>query len=208
MKIQGETASIDETAALNFVRYWQKSLMMMDIAQIKYLLPNRRFIAKSEKTASSFKTTKDRITLLLCGNASGTKMLKLLITNKVLHPRALKGINLAEYPVDVMSNKKAQVTSVATYFNDCFISEVERYIPVKGLPFKVLLIVDNAPDYPFLEHPNVQIMFLPSNTTSHIQHLDEGIIANFKKYYVKSSFSYILKNLENDKLSRMCITKM
>lgn len=85
-------------------------------------MPSRTFIAKSEKTASGFKAAKDRITLLLCSNASGAKILKPLIINKALHPRALKGINLAEYPVHFMANKKAWVTSAVftTWFNDCF----------------------------------------------------------------------------------------
>ncbi|GFT50863.1 tigger transposable element-derived protein 1, partial [Trichonephila clavipes] len=39
-------------------------------------LPNRTYIAKDEKTASGHKASKDRVTLLLCSNASGDRMLK------------------------------------------------------------------------------------------------------------------------------------
>ncbi|GFU04188.1 tigger transposable element-derived protein 1 [Trichonephila clavipes] len=49
----------------------------------------------------------------------------------------------------------------------------------KSLDFKVLLIVDNAASHPQLEHPNVQLVFLPPNTTSLIQPLDQGIIATY-----------------------------
>ena len=52
-----------------------------------------------------------------------------------------------------------------------------------------------------LEHPNVQIVFLPPNTTSLVQPLDQGIIVTSKKHYVKLTFSYILKKLENDGIS-------
>ncbi|GFT76570.1 tigger transposable element-derived protein 1 [Trichonephila clavipes] len=45
---------------------------------------------KSEKTASGFKAAKDRVTLLLCSNASGDRMLKPLLVNRSLKPRALK----------------------------------------------------------------------------------------------------------------------
>ncbi|GFU70366.1 tigger transposable element-derived protein 1 [Trichonephila clavipes] len=60
-------------------------------------LPNRTYIAKDEKTASGHKASKDRVTLLLCSNASGDRMLKPLLINKSLRPRALKDeiINLA-----------------------------------------------------------------------------------------------------------------
>ena len=63
-----------------------------------------------------------------------------------------------------------------------------------GLPFKVLLIVDNAPGHPCLKNPNIKVVFLPLNTTSLIQLLDQGIIATFKKHFVKLTFRCILEN--------------
>ncbi|GFX51946.1 tigger transposable element-derived protein 1 [Trichonephila clavipes] len=66
----------------------------------------------------------------------------------------------------------------------------------KSLDFKVLLIVDNAASHPELEHPNVQLVFLPPNTTSLIQPLDQGI----KKYY-KTTYKFILNKLENECLT-------
>ncbi|GFT34780.1 hypothetical protein TNCV_3241071 [Trichonephila clavipes] len=44
-----------------------------------------------KKTASGHKESKDRVTLLLCSNASGGRMLKPLLINKSLRPLALKG---------------------------------------------------------------------------------------------------------------------
>ncbi|GFW96099.1 DDE-1 domain-containing protein [Trichonephila clavipes] len=49
-------------------------------------MPTRTYIAKSEKTASGFKAAKDRVTLLLCSNASGDRMLKPLLVNRSLKP--------------------------------------------------------------------------------------------------------------------------
>ncbi|GFV17728.1 tigger transposable element-derived protein 1 [Trichonephila clavipes] len=71
----------------------------------------------------------------------------------------------------------------------------------KSLDFKVLLIVDNAESHPQLEHPNVQLVFLPPNTTSLIQPLDQGIITTFKKYYIKTTYKFILNKLENESLT-------
>ncbi|GFQ95266.1 tigger transposable element-derived protein 1 [Trichonephila clavata] len=163
-------------------------------------MPSRTFIAKSEKTASGFKAAKDRVTFLFCSNASGARMLKPLMLNRSLHPRALKGKNIAELPVHFVANKKAWVTKAVfiTWFNDCFVPEVKQYMIDMGLPFNVLLIVDNAPCHPCIEHPNVKVVFLPPNTTSLIQPLDQSIIACFKKHYVKLTFRYILEKLEND----------
>ncbi|GFW43567.1 tigger transposable element-derived protein 1 [Trichonephila clavipes] len=152
-------------------------------------LPNRTYIAKDEKTASGHKVSKDRVTLLLCSNASGDRMLKPLLINKFLRPRALKGKDLKQLPVHWMANPKAWMTTAifTEWFNNCFVPEVEAYMKEKSLDFKVLLIVDNAASHPQLEHPNVQLVFHPPKTTSLIQPLDQGIIATFKKYYIKTT---------------------
>ncbi|GFW94388.1 tigger transposable element-derived protein 1 [Trichonephila clavipes] len=110
-------------------------------------MPTRTYIAKSEKTASGFKAAKDRVTLLLCSNASGDRMLKPLLVNRSLKPRALKGKDLNTLPVHWMANKKAWVTTAifTEWFNKCFVPEVENYMNEMGLEFKILLILDNAP---------------------------------------------------------------
>ncbi|XP_050465078.1 tigger transposable element-derived protein 1-like, partial [Cataglyphis hispanica] len=203
VKIQGEAASADETAAMNYRKvlaeiiddggYCPDQIFNADETGLFWKkMPSRTLIARSEKTASGFKAAKDRITLLLCSNASGAKMLTPLIINKALHPRALKGVNLSEYPVHFMANKKAWVTSAVftTWFNDCFVPEVEKYMEEMGLPFKVLLIVDNAPGHPCIEHPNIQMVFLPPNTTSLIQPLDQAI-GQIKQHTLNSCWKVI-----------------
>ncbi|GFU90384.1 tigger transposable element-derived protein 1 [Trichonephila clavipes] len=93
-------------------------------------MPTRIYIAKSEKTASGFKAAKDRVALLLCSNASGDRMLKPLLVNRSLKPRALKGKDLNTLPVHWMANKKAWVTTAifTEWFNKCFVPEVENYM--------------------------------------------------------------------------------
>ncbi|GFT61654.1 tigger transposable element-derived protein 1 [Trichonephila clavipes] len=147
------------------------------VQSIPKKLPNRTYIAKDEKIASGHKASKDRVTLLLCSDASGDRMLKPLLINKSLRPRALKGKDLKQLSVHWMANLKAWMTTAifTEWFNNCFVPELEAYMKEKSLDFKVLLIVDNAASHPELEHPNVQLVFLPPNTTSLIQPLDQGI---------------------------------
>ncbi|GFX69237.1 tigger transposable element-derived protein 1 [Trichonephila clavipes] len=130
-------------------------------------------------------------------------MLKPLLINKSLRPLALKGKDLKQLPVHWMANPKAWMTTAifTEWFNNCFVPEVEAYMKEKSLDFKVLLIVDNAASHPQLEHPNVQQVFLPPNTTSLIQPLDQGIIGTFKKYYIKATYKFILNKLENESLT-------
>ncbi|GFU63818.1 tigger transposable element-derived protein 1 [Trichonephila clavipes] len=98
-------------------------------------------------------------------------------------------------------------TIFTEWFNNCFVPEVEAYMKEKSLDFKVLLIVDNAASHPLLEHPNVQLVFHPPNTTSLIQPLDQGIIATFKKYYIKTTYKFILNKLENESLTVKAVWK-
>ncbi|GFT45827.1 tigger transposable element-derived protein 1 [Trichonephila clavipes] len=132
IKITGESATADEGAAKIFPE--------------KLALPNRTYIAKDEKTASGHKESKDRVTLLLCSNASGDRMLKPLLINKSLRPRTPKSKDLKQLPVHWMANPKTWMTTAFSteWFKNCFVPEVEAYMKEKSLDFKVLLIVDDA----------------------------------------------------------------
>jgi len=130
-------------------------------------------------------------------------MLKpLLLINRAFKPGAMKGVDFNTLPVNWVANKKAWVTTTVftEWFIKYFVPETRKYLNEKGLEFKVLLLVDNAPGHLQLEHENVQVLFLPPNTTSLIQPLDKEIIATFKTYYIKRTFQYILDTLDKDKV--------
>lgn len=211
LKIQGESASADADAAEKYPAEFEKI-----IKQNGYLpeqvfnadetglwwkkMPSRTFISKNEKRAPGFKVSKDRVTLLLCSNASGDFMTKPMFINRSLNPRCMKQCNKNNLPVYWRANKKSWMT--ASLFNDwfyhCFVPDVENYLKKNNLAFKVLLLLDNAPSHSTdLSHSNVQIEFLPPNTTSLLQPLDQGIIAVFKAYYIRKSFEVILEKMES-----------
>lgn len=220
IKIKGETASADDLAAEKFPQtllkiieeggYTPDQVWNADETGLFWKrMPNRTYVAKSQKAVGGFKVAKDRVTLLFCSNASGDRMLKPLLVNRALKPRSMKGQDFNKLPVHWMANKKAWVTTVifTEWFNKCFVPEVRRYLNAKCLEFKVLLILDNAPGHPVLEHPNVQFCFLPPNTTSLIQPLDQGIIATFKIHYVKQTFQYVLDKLNDETLTVIDVWK-
>ncbi|GFS68146.1 tigger transposable element-derived protein 1 [Trichonephila clavipes] len=102
IKITEESATVDEGAPKIFPEELAKIIEDGDYSADQVFnadetglywkkLPNRTYIAKDEKTASGHKASKDRVTLLLCSNASGDRMLKPLLINKSLRPRTLKG---------------------------------------------------------------------------------------------------------------------
>ncbi|GFQ87580.1 tigger transposable element-derived protein 1 [Trichonephila clavata] len=165
-------------------------------------MPEKTFIAKHSKSVPGHKTAKDRITILFCSNASGEYIMKPLVINKSKQPRSFKGININNLSVYWNANKKAWVTATlfTDWFSNRFVPDVKKYLLQKGLPFKVLLLLDNAPGHPkYLQYENVEIVFLPKNTTSILQPLDQGIISTFKALYIKRAFRYILDQLENDR---------
>ena len=63
-------------------------------------------------------------------------------------------------PIFWMANRKVSITAAIfmDWFHNCFVPKVERYLAVKNLSFKVLLLVDNATGHPEVlnvAHPNV-----------------------------------------------------
>ncbi|XP_070592955.1 tigger transposable element-derived protein 1-like [Erythrolamprus reginae] len=158
-------------------------------------MPSRTFLMQDEAKAPGFKAMKDRVTLIMCGNAAGFLMNPGLIY-KSRNPRALKNRNKNALPVYWMHNPKAWITKPLTrdWFHQCFIPQVKDYLAAKGLNFKVLLLMDNAGGHDDLahEHDGVQVEFLPPNTTSLIQPMDQGIIRAFKALYTRNSLGSIL----------------
>lgn len=62
--------------------------------------------------------------------------------------------------------------------------------------------LDNAPVHCCEElknaHPNIEVLFMPPNTTSLIQPLDQGIIKAFKTRYTRELYSKALKALKSN----------
>ncbi|XP_069163339.1 tigger transposable element-derived protein 1-like [Procambarus clarkii] len=93
------------------------------------------------------------------------------------------------------SNKRSWVTQIffSEWVNDVFGPTVRNYLVDKQLPLKALLVLDNAPAHPrqlqddlFPENQFITIKFLPPNTTPLLQPMDQQVIANFKKIYMKA----------------------
>ncbi|CAM5135676.1 unnamed protein product [Natator depressus] len=134
-------------------------------------MPNCTYILKSERQATGFKAARDRVTVLFCDNAAG-HLIKPGLLYRAANPRALKGKNKNLLPVFWQSNKKAWVMAALflDWFHKCFIPEVKRYLEEKGLDFKVMLIIDNAPGHPAalqFAHNDVEVVFLPPQYLLH-----------------------------------------
>ena len=48
---------------------------------------------------------------------------------------------------------------------------------------KIVMVLDNYPAHSHVELENVELAFLPPNTTLKTQRMDTGVIRNFKLHY-------------------------
>nr|XP_020665086.1 tigger transposable element-derived protein 1 [Pogona vitticeps]XP_020665087.1 tigger transposable element-derived protein 1 [Pogona vitticeps] len=216
--VSSEAASLDIDAAEKFVdqfdkiieegRYHPEQIFNVDKTELFWKkMPGRSYIYKEDETMPGFKAFNDRVTLLLGGNVAGFKLKPFLIYCSE-NPHALMQVNKVNntLPVYYRSNKKARMTQALfeDWFTNCFIPSVKHYCLEKGIPFKIILLLDNAPGHPqHLDglHPNVKVVYLPKNTTAILQPMDQGVIAKFKAYYLCKTFSKAVAATENDEIT-------
>ena len=175
-------------------------------------MPKRTYITKEEKSLPGHKPMKDRLTLLLCANASGDLKVKPMLVYHSENPRVFKKFNVQKNRLNVMwrANSKAWVTQqfFIEWVNKVFGPSVKKYLKENNLPLKALLVLDNAPAHPsgledtlMKEFQFIKIEFLPPNTTPLLQPLDQQVIANFKKLYTKALFQKCFDITENTQLT-------
>lgn len=163
-------------------------------------LPQKTLATVSEKSAAGFKVQKDRITVMVCANASGNHRLPLLVIGKSKKPRAFKNLNMAAFPANYCNQKSAWMSQIifSDWFHKKFVPQVKAHLAEKKLPQKALLLMDNAPTHPTGEiksdDGNITCFFLPANTTSLIQPMDQGIIENMKRRYRKMFIEGLLSS--------------
>ncbi|CAD7689291.1 unnamed protein product [Nyctereutes procyonoides] len=166
-------------------------------------MPEGMFISMEEKAKPGFKSSKDRLMLLLGGNAAGDFKLKPLLVYHLENPKALKGYSKPNLPVIWRSNKKAWVTRsiFQEWFTYFFCPAVEKYCAQNNLTNKALLILDNAPCHPVNLSDlsdNVRVEYLHDSTADSIQPMGQGIASTFKAHYLRRTFEHILEATDGE----------
>jgi hypothetical protein len=185
LKIEhGEAGGVDINALTN----WQEEVLQHELKNYGpddifnvdetglfwRMLPSKTLAFKGEK-CSSGKKSKERITVLIGSNMSGSEKVPLLVIGKSQYPRAFKN---AKITIDYRANTKAWMT--AAIFED-FLKKWDRRLGSR----KILLFVDNCTAHPHLQLKNIKLKFFLPNTTSKAQPMDQGVIANLKCHYRK-----------------------
>ena len=183
-RAHGEKSSADEAAAENWLMHKLPKLLEEFPETDIFNADETRF----QSQLSGSKKALDRITVLICANMSGTEKKKLLVIGKSKNPRCFKRVDVGKLPVTYRWNTKAWLTGVI--FME-WISEWDRELREAGR--RILLLVDNCSAHPALDTlTNIYLEFLPPNTTSMIQPMDQGVIRNLKVNYRKQLISLTL----------------
>jgi hypothetical protein len=199
--LSGEQQSADFVSANDYkqklpqicTNYKPQDIFNADETGLFYrALPEKSLVEKFEKCKGN-KMLKERVSILLCANAKGEKLMPLVI-NRFFKPRCFKNLLIKDLPVIWKSNSNAWMTSAI--FEEWLINLNRKFVKEKR---NVLLFVDNCSSHVEMELSNIKICFLPPNTTSLIQPLDYGIINTFKRHYRKYVLQYIISQFESNK---------
>jgi len=200
--ISGEAAAVDT----DVVHQWQQDVLgpllrrysaddvyNADETGLFYqMLPSKSMMIKGDQ-CSGGKHSKVRITLLVCANMTGRDKLPLFAIGKSQKPRCFKGVRTL--PCKYAANKRAWMTG--ELFEE-WVHALDRKVKLQGR--KVALVLDNAPSHPHnIRTTNVELVFLPPNTTAVSQPMDQGVIKNLKDRYRRQVLHRYLAAVESKK---------
>ena len=153
--------------------------------------PNKSLHLRNENCVGG-KRSKLRLTGLTAANAVGEK-LPLFVIGKSKKPRCFKHIK--HLPCRYCSQKKRWMDSIL--FKE-WVREVDRRFTKEGR--KIVLLVYNCPAHPSTDNlVSAELIFLPPNTTSKLQLMDQGVIRSLKALYMTISIKMLIEAIEKKK---------
>jgi hypothetical protein len=140
-------------------------------------------------TVPSLKQGKDRLTVLMCANATGSHRIKPLAIGKGGGPRAFRGIQHLPVAYKAQGNAWVDKEIFSDWFHHIFVPSVREHFRTIGLPedSKAILLLDNSRAHPQeseLVSDNIFTIFLPASVTSLLQPMEQGIRRDFMRHFI------------------------
>lgn len=215
--LHGESGSVDEAVCDQWIKetlepiliaYDQKDVFNCDETSLLFrALPNGTLAKKKNETIQGLKTSKERLTVLFCANATDEDKIEPLVIGKSKLPICLK--NVKKYPVSYDYSINSWMTR-SIFIK--WLTNLDR--SMKKQNRKIVLFMDNVASHKVEDSvrlSNVKVEFLPANTTAKIQPLDQGIIRSFKAGYKRQIINELLKmfdlDVESDSDRFSCLSK-
>lgn len=199
--ITGESAAVSNDVTADWLtssvpkilqQFKPKDIYNMDETGLFFRMTPDRTLTFKGDSCHGGKKSKERITAAVCANMDGSDKLEILVIGKFQNPRCFK--NVKKLPVEYLANKKAWMTS--EIFEN-WLRKLDRKFVRDGR--KILMLVDNCPAHPKVQNLKaITLKFLPPNTTSCLQPMDQGIIQNLKVLYRRLVVERVLRAVEND----------
>lgn len=174
--------------------YRADDIYNMDETGLFYRMQPNRTLAIQGEACHGGKISKDRVTIMVCVNQTGSDKCPLLVIGKYAKPRCFaKNFNRNQKEFLYRNNKKAWMNS--DIFQE-WIQEFEQRMAKQNR--NVLMLMDNFAGHMVedLQLEHVRVMFLPPNTTSISQPLDMGVISNFKHFYKRSLVNHYFAQIQ------------
>ena len=203
--LHGSGASANEEEAAERMAAIRQKLEGVDVERIYNVdktgllyrgLPSRSSVpSEDRRTARGWRAMKrkDRVTLNLCCNETGTHKVPVTMIGKVAQPMCFQGEGNAS-PLPYFSQKSAwtDASVLKRWFEEVFVPAIQA-----RTAHHVFLIMDDIGCNSSLSHPQVTIIELPPNTTAVYQPLDAGIIVLLQNRYKKRLLYRVVCNLDS-----------
>lgn len=205
-KLSGEAASVPEEIVVDWIRdslpeilhgYSLEDVYNFDETGLFYRCTPDRTLEYIGNECHDGKKSKERLTIGLGVNCTGTDKLQPIVIGKSKNPRCFK--NVKSLPVMYESNRTAWMTGDICYQ---YFERLNERMKEEGR--NILMLMDSCPAHPKekldgLGH--IKFKYFPKNSTSRLQPLDLGIIKNVKLHYKNLLVEKMVEHLDkNDNL--------
>ncbi len=185
----------DEVLRPALLQYRPQDVFNCDETSFFYqMMPWRTYAFRGEKVWG-IKPSKKHVILMLTANMDGTEKLPCVIIGTTKRLMCLRQYNMetSEMPCWYYHNDKAWMTGFL--FNEIMCCINAR---MQAQDRKILMVMDNMSTHHVGEtYSNIELLFLPPNTTPITQPMDQGIIHSVKCRYRRFLANMYLVKAEN-----------
>eukprot|EP00300_Choanocystis_sp_HF-7_P003298 c12520_g1_i1.p1 GENE.c12520_g1_i1~~c12520_g1_i1.p1 ORF type:complete len:547 (+),score=89.49 c12520_g1_i1:163-1641(+) len=188
--LHGEGGDVDMNSINAKMQELRQSLAIFDADHVFNMdetglnfrsLPNTTYLHQSNARAtrgSSDMAAKERITLVVAANATGSCKIPISIIGTAQQPRCFR-LGACPLPYFQQASAWMDQTVCMAWFNSTFLPAVKRFTHKK-----VALVWDNFSGHIITSpDPQATLYFLPPNATAVAQPMDQGILAAIKRQY-------------------------